>query len=160
MNSGTIARLAALLSALALHGCGAAFSMDLPRRFVALDEDEQELRGYAMRGTTADGVVLAVREVENEPEGDLVFYQEAITLEMRDRRGYALLDDAEIRAASGETGRLLRFGHDEEGEAYRYWMAIFVAGDRLFLVEAGGAETVFAPVESDVEAAIRTFRVR
>jgi hypothetical protein len=149
----------ALLSPLALFGCGAAFELALPARFVSLDEDEQEAQGYAMRATTADGVVVAVREIDNDPEGDLVFWQEAITLELRDRRGYALVDDAELRAASGEAGRLLRFGHDEEGEAYRYWMAIFVTDDRIFLVEAGGADEVFSPVEGDVEAAMRGFRI-
>lgn len=149
----------ALLSMLALGGCGAAFELKLPHRFVTLDEDAQEDAGYAMRATTADGVVVAVRELDNDPEGDLVFYQEAITLEMRDRRGYALLDDGELRAASGQKGRLLRFGHDEEGEAYRYWMGIFVTKDRIFLIEAGGKETVFAPVENDVLAAFKKFRI-
>lgn len=148
-----------LLPALALGGCGAAYALELPERFVTLDDDAQEDAGYAMRATTADGVVVAVREIENDPEGDLVFWQEAVTLEMRDRRGYALLGDAELRAKSGEKGRLLRFGHDEEGETYRYWMALFVTSERIFLVEAGGKEEVFAPVEADIEAAIRGFRI-
>jgi hypothetical protein len=148
-----------LLLALGLGGCGAGFALDLPPRFLALDEDAQEAQGYALRATTADGVVVAVRAIDNDPRGDLAFWLEALTLEMRDRRGYALLADEELRAASGEAGRLLRFGHDEEGDAFRYWLAVFVTDDRIYLVEAGGAETVFEPVEADVTAAFRSLRL-
>jgi hypothetical protein len=152
--------LVLLLVTCALGGCGAAFELELPARFVTLDAKAQKLAGYAKRATTADGVVVAVRVIDNTSEGDLVFWQEAVTIEMRDRRGYALLDDAELRVASGQTGRLLRFGHDEEGEAYRYWIGLLVDERRIFLVEAGGAEKVFEPVEGDVEKAVRGLRIR
>jgi hypothetical protein len=152
--------ISVLLVSLAVGGCGAAFELELPPRFVELDAKAQKVVGYAKRATTADGVVVAVRVIDNAAKGDIVFWQEAITIEMRDRRGYALLDDAELRVASGQAGRLLRFGHDEEGEAYRYWVGILVDEQRIFLVEAGGAEKVFEPVEGDVEKAVRGFRIR
>jgi len=149
----------ALALALLASGCGAGFSLDLPPRFIELDEDAQEARGYALRGATADGVVVSVRELDNDPKGDLAFYEEAITLELRDRRGYALLDADELRAASGEAGRLLRFGHDEEGDSYVYWLGLFVTEDAVFIVEAGGAESVFAPREAEVLASFRGLRI-
>ncbi|MBC7173256.1 MAG: serine/threonine protein kinase, partial [Polyangiaceae bacterium] len=117
-------------------------------------------RGYALRGATADGVVVSVRELDNDPQGDEAFYREAITLELRDRRGYALLDEGELRASTGEKGHLLRFGHDEEGEAYVFWLGLFVTEDTVFVLEAGGKETVFAPREEEVLTAFRGIRIR
>ena len=52
--------------------------------------------------------------------------------------GYALLESIRRRVADGTKGKLLKFGHDEDDKPYVYWVAIFAAQGRLFLVEAGG----------------------
>jgi len=148
--------------ALSLAGC-AGFEIEPPADF--LDLDEPEWSGYAERATSADGVVLAVREVADEREGTLAFWSEAIAARLRDDRGYALLEERDVEAESGQAGVQLRFGHDEGDEPYLYWVTIFpvegglTAPPRLYLIEAGGRKAAFEAVQADVERAIAGFEV-
>ncbi|MEM1414054.1 MAG: hypothetical protein AAGH15_04105 [Myxococcota bacterium] len=143
-----------ILALLLAAACAPSFSLPLPERFVALEDQDDARPPYRMRATTPDGVVLGVRTLDNGVEGSVTFWAEAVTRRLRDQLAYALLADEEVRAKSGEAGRLLRFGRDLEGHTYRYLVALYVAGDTLFLVEAGGREEPYAALEEAIEAAI------
>jgi hypothetical protein len=153
----TIPLRALLLSALlALAGCR-GFDLQPPPDFVRLEEPEWS--PYALRTTSAHGVVIAVREVENDVEGTLPFWLDAVKERLRAVRGYALLDERALAAASGEEGRLLRFGREEGSTAYVYWVGLWVTSSRVFVVEAGGKREQFEPVAAEVEQALKGFRV-
>lgn len=149
------ARAATLFAVLALAGCGRDFDVKTPRRFVELEEDYSD---YEYRATTADGVVIGVREIEVDPEkgGSIDFWVEAIEQRMRQVGGYALLETKAATAGGGLRGKQLRFGRDEGERPYRYWVTIFLDDDTLYLVEAGGQEEAFNRAQRDLERAIKS----
>jgi len=146
----------ALALGLSTAACGRPFDVKTAPGFVALENQVT----YDWRATTPEGVVVGVRVVEDERRGDLPFWTQAITLQLRDVSGYALLDSKEVTSADGTRGRLLQFGHDEDDKPYVYWIAIFPAQGRLFLVETGGAKDVFERARPNVEWTMKSVRVR
>lgn len=148
--------LAAIAFAALLAACGRPFDVHTAPGFVELENQGE----FAYRATTPEGVVVAVRVVEDEKRGDLGFWTEALTLRMRDVSGYALLEASDVTSADGTKGRLLKFGHDEDNKPFAYWLAVFPAQNRLFLVEAGGAKDLFDKARPSVEWEMKTLSVR
>ena len=144
------------LALLALCGCR-GFDLEPPPDFVELEEPEWS--GYALRTTSAHGVVIGVRELDNTVEGTLSFWLDAVKERVRTGRGYALVEERPLPAASGEEGRLLRFGREEGSTAYAYWLGLWVTPSRVFVVEAGGKRDEFQKVEAEVRAALEGFRI-
>jgi hypothetical protein len=129
-----------LLSMLTIGvGCGRPFDIPTSSGFVEL---ENQAPDYDYRATTPDGVILSVRAIDNTSSagerGDLGFWERAITLEMRGVQGYALLDAKDVTSADGSKGRQLKFGHDEDAKPYAYWVTLYLAQGRIYVVEAGG----------------------
>jgi len=147
----TCAILAALSLPLALSACGSSVTMQAPDDFVVLDDDYGP---YDLRATSAHGVVLAAREVPNDPQGSLDFWVDAIKNRLRTMGGYALIDEADVTAGSGQPGKRLRFGRDEGGQTHQYWLAVFVTDDSIYLVEAGGRQELFEEAEERIAQAI------
>ena len=161
MHNHTRPLLLALALAVSLVACGGRhFVLTAPGDFMELDPRGQELAGYRYRATTADGVVIGVREIDNERHGSGVFWLDAIRNSLRREGGYALLEESDVRAATGESGHTLRFGRDEDADPYTYWLTVFVTPDRIFVIEAGGRRETFAAAQPEVESAIATFRVQ
>jgi hypothetical protein len=138
-------------------GCS-SFTLEAPEHFVKLQEPEWS--DYQMRAVNADGVVLSVRENDNEAtEGSLTFWADAVRNRLRTVRGYALLEEKPVRAATGEEGHQLRLGRDEGSQAYDYWVTVFVSDEYVHVVEAGGRREEFKRVKDAVEKAIERFEV-
>ena len=137
-------------------GCGPSVAMTPPTDFVVV-EDEGGVP-YEVRATSAHGVVLAARTVSNQPQGNLRFWEDAVKNRLRTTGGYALLEESEIRAASGQSGRFLKFGRDERSQTYVYWLALFVTADDVVVVEAGGRQDRFDAAEESVVSALRSVR--
>ena len=136
--------------------CGKPFDVKTAPGMVALENQ----REFDWRATTPEGVVVGVRVVEDEKRGDLAFWTQALTLQLRDVSGYALLESADVTSADGTKGRLLKFGHDEDDKPYVYWVTLYLAQDRLFLVESGGAKELFERARPNVEWTMKSVRVR
>jgi len=145
---------AAILCALAAAACGRGFEITTPSGFVELEDQED----YAYRAVTADGLVVAVREIDHEPEGEITFWADAIANHMRRRVGYALLEQKEIKTSSGVAGIELRFGHDRSKEPHAYTVTVFANSDSIFLVEAGGTVKQHEEHKAAVDAAVQSFR--
>ena len=122
------------LSALFSMGCS-SFVAATPPQFVELPDSKE----YDYRATSADGLVLAVRAIDNEPVGSLAFWSEVIERRLRDTEGYALLEKKDVSSLKGEAGSQLRFGRDVGGAPHLYNVTIFVTKKRIFLLEAGGS---------------------
>jgi hypothetical protein len=150
--------LALLLAfaSLALAGCGKPFDVKTAPGFVPLENQQS----YDWRATTPEGVVVGVRVVENERRGDLPFWTQAMTLQLRDVRGYALLESVDVASGDGTKGRLMKFGHDEDSKPYAYWVAVYAAQDRLFIVEAGGSRELFEQARPNIEWMMKSLHVR
>lgn len=122
-----------------MSGCGRPFDVKTANGFVELKDQAPD---YDYRATTPDGVVMSVRAIDNDgpggERGDIGFWERAVTLEMRDVQGYALLDTKDVTSADGTKGRQLKFGHDEDGKPYAYWVTVYLAQNRIYILEAGG----------------------
>lgn len=129
-----------------------------PDRFIELERDPRS--PYAYRAASADGVVLGVRveDADVDRGGDLDFWTEAMVLRLRDRLGYALLAQTEVTTAGGVEGRQLRFGRDDKGHTYRYWVTVFLVDDTLHVVEAGGPEDIFKRHQVSIDRAIASLQ--
>ena len=139
-----------------LVACGKPFDVKTAPGFVPLENQAT----YDYRATTPEGVVVAVRVVEDEKRGDLAFWTNALTLQLRDVSGYALLESVDVASRDGTKGRLLKFGHDEADKPYAYWVTIFPAQGRLFLVEDGGLRETFDRTKPSVEWMLASVRVK
>jgi len=131
--------------------CGSPVTLQTPDDFVVLDDDDGP---YDVRATSAHGVVISARAVDNDSEGSLAFWVDAIKNRLRTLGGYALLEETDVTAASGQRGKQLEFGRDVGGQTYVYWLAIYVTGDTVYLVEAGGRQDRFEPVQDRVRQAL------
>lgn len=144
----------------ALSACGRPFDVKTAPGFLELSNDASP--AFAYRATTPDGVVVAVRVVDVEGEGsqDLGFWARALTQELRDADGYALLATRDVRSRNGVAGKELRFGRDEGGKSYDYWVRFFSTGKRLIVAEAGGAKATFERARPSVEWMLASLSVR
>ncbi len=147
-----------LVAGLCLAGCGPSFEVGTPAGFVELEEDYS---AYDYRATTADGLVLAVREIDHDPEGELSFWVRAVENKMRERGGYALLDRQKVTSADGLQGEQLRFGHDEQsGKPHLYYITVFVTEKWIYLLEAGGTKELMSSHAAQVDSLVSTFRAK
>ncbi|HEY1955310.1 MAG TPA: serine/threonine protein kinase [Polyangiaceae bacterium] len=145
--------------ALVLAACGRPFDVKTAPGFLELKEASAH---FAYRATTPEGVVVGVRVVDVEGEGshDLGFWTRAMTLELRDAGGYALVETRDVKSRDGVPGKQLRFGHDESGKPYVYWVTFFAADDHLIVAEAGGSKAHFEAAQSSVEWMLASLAVR
>ena len=126
-----------------------------PRGFVEL-KDQAE---YDYRATTADGLVIGVRELDNEPEGELSFWSRAIENQLRRQGGYALLETRDVRSKDGIAGKQLRFGHDEGKRPHLYYVTLFVTPDTIALLEVGGTQELVTAHAAELDAALASYSV-
>ena len=131
-------RTLAIVALLSVIGCGAKhFDAKSADGFVVLADQGPD---YDWRAVAPEGVVVAVRSVPLDDEANLAFWTRAVTLQMRDQHGYALLSQKDVKTAEGRAGEELLFGHDEDGKPFLYRVRLYLTGSRLIVIEAGGAK--------------------
>jgi hypothetical protein len=144
-----------LVAALGMAGCGRPFKVATAPGMVELDHQDPD---YDYRAMTPEGVILGIRVVDTDGRGDVDFWARATSLRMHQLNGYALLASKDVKSKDGTPGRELDFGHDERGKTYLYSVRLFVAQERLFVVESGGPrEEVdrYAPSLAEMEASVQ-----
>lgn len=146
--------VAAAFAASLLAAC-TNFTAVTPKGFVELED--QELYDY--RATNADGLVIGVREMDNEPEGELDFWARAIENQLRNNGGYALLETREVKSKDGVTGKQFRFGHDQGKTPHLYYLSVFVTEDTIQLLEIGGTKELVTKHAAEVDYAVANFSV-
>lgn len=137
--------------------CGPTFEVSTPPEFVELENDYDN---YDYRASSADGLVVSVREIDQDTKskGTPEFWLKAIKNRMRERGGYALIKEIKVKSADGVDGTQLQFGHDEEsGKPHLYYVTLFVTEAKLFLLEAGGTKELMAEGAAHIDAAVRGF---
>ncbi|MBI4702597.1 MAG: serine/threonine protein kinase [Deltaproteobacteria bacterium] len=150
--------IGALCAAGLAAGCGPSFAAVTPPGFVELEQGDYS--PYDYRATTADGLVLAVREIEHDPKGEIGFWTRAIENRMRQRGGYALIETRDVKSADGLAGKQLRFGHDEGQKPHLYYVTVFVTDATIYLLEAGGTKELMEKGTKEVDAAASGFRAK
>ncbi len=140
--------------ACALLGAGCSRPLlTTPPRFLEL---EGERGAFDYRATSADGIVIGARRLgyDRDRGGGLDFWIDAVKQRLAQMGGYELLAEKPVKTSQGLPGKQLRFGRDENRIPYQYWIAVFVVGDDLFVVEAGGPETKLKAHEAGIDKAI------
>ena len=145
-----------LMTSSTVFACGRPFDVKTAPGFVALERQSQ----HEYRATTPEGVVMGVRVVDDEERGDLTFWTQALVLQLRDSSGYALLDTKDTQSLDGTKGKRLEFARDESGTPYTYWVTIYLAQGRLFIVEAGGEDATFTRAKPSVEWMMQSVKVK
>lgn len=159
MDHHRLGSIPSVAAALLLVACGPSFKATTPSGFVELDEPGYS--EYDYRATTADGLVLAAREIDNDPKGESAFWVRAIENQMRERGGYALLETKDVSSADGVAGKQLRFGHDESGnQPHLYTITVFVTDSAICLLEAGGSKELMTKQAAQIDTFVRAFRTR
>jgi hypothetical protein len=137
-----------------LLACAPSARLATPPGFAVLDDQKE----FVYRATSADGVVIAIRAEANKPLGNLDFWADVLDRKLRNSKYVAEGKAAEIRSPSGVPGRELKYTREDQGRTYRYWVAVFVTADRVWLVEAGGDKDRFSgKVEKEIQRAIESF---
>src|SRR5579883_879794 len=155
MNRLFLALAAAV--ALSTTACGRPFDVRTAPGFVELDNQQPQ---YDYRAIAPEGVVMGIRVVPLDDKGDLAFWTRAVTLRFRQLNAYALLDQSDVKSLDGTVVKELRFGHDESGKSYIYRVRLFVAQDRLFVVEVGGTKEQMERYKANVDWMLMSVRVR
>lgn len=143
--------------ALLAAACGRPFEPATPAGFVEVEDDQHDGR-YEYRATSPDGLVLALRAVDNEKGGDLEFWVRAVSNQLRDQGGYALLETVEVKAVNA-SGKQLRFGLDQGSTPHLYYVSLFLKGDRVFVHEAGGTKELMTKHASEVAQSIQQLKL-
>jgi hypothetical protein len=154
MNTKTLCLLFALGSSALSAGCARGYAIETPDGFAELDDNDD----YGYRATSAEGVVLAVRKEDNDPKGGLDFWSTAVKNDLS-ARGYQLAKTKSIKSKNGVAGQELRYETVRSGRPNVLWVAVFVSGKHVIVVEAGGDVAHFEKSEDKVEAAIENLEV-
>lgn len=154
MSMTPSARTFVLAACLLGAGCNHTFDARTPDGFVELPDQT----AYEYRATSADGLVVAVREIDHDPQGSLAFWKRVVENSMRQRGGYAVLGERKIETASGLAGVQLRFGHDEGKTPHVYLVSIVPTSSMLYLVEAGGTKEQVDAHQKELDEAVLGLR--
>jgi hypothetical protein len=152
----TLRTLSASVLLLGATACGNSFQAATPPGFVELEDQTN----YDYRATNADGLVIAVREIDHDPKGTVDFWTRAIENRMRQRGGYALLGSKDVKTAAGIPGKQLRFGHDEGNKPHVYHVTLFVTDDTLYVLEAGGTKDQIDRHAAELDWTVQNFRIK
>jgi hypothetical protein len=139
--------IAAALLALLAAGCS---GYRLPAGYVKVDPPWDA----RFKAVSAEGSALIYRTEENPENGNLAFWEKAVTNRLVDVGGYQRTDRQEIRNKSGVPGVELTFEHAQVGVDYLYVLALYVRGGRVHVLEAAGPKDKFTPDLPDIRKAI------
>jgi hypothetical protein len=146
--------------AVALFAGCQTYDVKTPDNMVAVEKSDREY--VAM---THDGVVVRalVHEQGDSDEGVGVaghdFWVKSVRERMRTRGGYALIEETEVRSANGHRGTRMKFGRDQQGMTYLYWLTIFVTEQNVHIIDAGGPKEQFEAAQAAVEQALSSYVV-
>ena len=158
MRAATLAFAITFFSAAFGSGCARPFEVRTAPGFIELEG--QKVDGYDYRATSPEGVVFAVKAIPDEDRGDLDFWTRTLTLKLRDEMGYAVLGTEDVTSLDGAKGKTLKLGHDEGGKPYDYWVTVFIAKKRVFIVEAGAPRELMEKAKPNVAWMLKSVRFK
>jgi hypothetical protein len=95
------------------------------------------------KAVSAEGSALIYRTEENPENGNLTFWEKAVTNRLVDVGGYQRTDRQDIHNQNGTPGVELTFAHAQVGVDYLYVLALYVRGNRVHVLEAAGPKDKF-----------------
>ena len=147
--------LAALAAVIGATGCNLR-TLSLPPDFIKVDKSEQG--AYAVRGVSADGVVVGLRSEPNPEGGTLGFWTAAVTNQMVTDRGYKPAGAEDVKSEAGTPGRLLTFSAERQGTAFTYLVAVYLQGADILIAEGGGKAELVEAKRADIRKSLLSAR--
>lgn len=142
-----------LAAAIASTGC-ATLSMDLPQEFLVLPDE-----GDGMRATTPSEARVWLREHDAPPGAQLAFWRAALKRNLVEGRGYTVVEEQEIKDASGREGIEMLCEGKIGGVPHRYLLAVFVLPTPLPMLFDDTIRTVeYAAEKKDFETHLEAVR--
>lgn len=142
-----------LLALAMLLGACRVSEVRTPNGFVALDEDDIQWRDYEWKAVSPDGAVVVVRERDNNEEGSLDFWAEALEREIIERQGYKLIDKGPVQGRNVK-GTQLNFEALYGGQPYFYSVAVFTDEDSIVTVETAASAEVWERHKDALQKAV------
>ena len=141
-----------------LAGCGKPFDVTTAPGFVELENQHD----FDYRATTPEGVVVGdpVVDLEGEKSGDLAFWTRALTLQLRDVTGYALLETRDVQSRDGTKGASSASVTTRTASPSCTGSRSSSSGKHLVLVEAGGTKGKFERYETSVRVDGQNLRLK
>jgi hypothetical protein len=157
-SSTTFSALAmAAVMALMGQGCARPYDVATPDGFVDLSHRYESAGNDEYRASTPDGVVLRARAYPNEPKVTTDVAVKVLESRIRLGQGYALLGEKDVTARDGSKGKMLQFGHDEDTGPHLYYVTLFIAHDRVYILDAGGKKDLVEAAENSIAWWIKSF---
>lgn len=141
-------------AALGATACGETVRMSTPSGFAEMHKQDH----YAYRATTASGVVVAVRNEKNEPEGDLEFWSEAVDTSVTSR-GYTRILEKQVESPKHRKGWRGVYEFGDGAAALRYAVTVYVTRDRVLVVEEAGPKAVVVKLDDALANAAKTVEI-
>jgi len=145
-----------LLSIIVASGCETSYTyrVSTPEGFAAYTREKKYYKAIS-----ADGVRIRVYTVLNDPPGDRKMWQGAIAHYLKGI-GYHLKDQKEVRASDGLKGDYTEYLYRYNARNYIYSLTLFISGDTIYVLEAGGIEKEYRERKSDLEKMIAGFSTK
>jgi hypothetical protein len=118
---------------------------------------EYKREGKQIKAISADGVVIKVKMIKNDPHGNSPMWMESVNLYLKSK-GYKKLTSREISARSSLKGIYTEYIYRHYGRNYIYSLTLFADSDQLYLVESGGIENYYKKRRESILAAIKSLK--
>lgn len=151
-------KLVVLLSLFLLGSC--AIHADMPESFLKLKNDR-----YEFKATSADDAIFWVRRFDTEPEdSNLDFWEEALTNNLVEGRGYRLVERDKVETRTGLPGRILVVEATVGGQTRRELFAVFLrerlwGGPIIYVAEYVAPPPLFDEYLDKVREAIESLNL-
>lgn len=107
------------------------------------------------KAVSAEGSALTYRVEQNPENGDLAFWEKAITNQLVEVRGYQRTAREEIRNRNGTPGVQMTFDYNQVGVEYVYVLGLYVRWGSVHVIEAAGPKDKFTTDQPEISKAIR-----
>jgi hypothetical protein len=144
-----------ILSLIAVSGCETEkrYTIKTPVGFAEYTKEKSSFKAIS-----SDGVRLKVYRIDNRPYGDMNMWKGAVTHYLKGR-GYRVGSQREIAASNKLRGHYTEYLYRYNGENYIYSLTLFVDGESIYVIEAGGIDSYYKKRWSAIERIISEFRV-
>ncbi len=148
--------LGVLVVAMIVSRINTRLRLTKPAGFAEVNASERSQR-FVQKLISPTGTVIAVRRFDNPDEKTgLDYWGQALELEKTQKDGMVLVARDELTTTKGQSGLLFDFEVGERPGHIRYLIALFVLGDSIYTVEAGGDPDAITTSRDAIVATMKT----
>jgi hypothetical protein len=129
-------------------GCQTS-KMNPPSGFVEVDSYGE------FRAVSPEGITLAYKAQNNPETGDLAFWSKAVKRSLV-QKGHTFEQEEKVETRSGMNGVLLKLTKMRSGTQFTYWVALYVRGAKVHVVQAGGKSEDFESHSQEIRKSMQS----